>query len=328
MKGLKTQAPGGWENTRIIDLPDPIPGQGQVVVEIRAAGLNPADGFLIEGRYPGGPKPPFICGRDAAGVIVQGDAAGAWKPGEAVVVLQSQLTNLADGSFAQRQLFPVEVIAPLPDGWSFEEGGAAPLTFQTAWQALNAGGPLSAGRVVVVTGASGGVGLAAVQLAIASGAIVVGLSRSAEKRERLTAMGANFAIDSSDPDLKKKVFAAVGKPGVDVVVECVGGAMLGSAVHMLGNNGVVSVVGILAGVEGVIPIPSLMFKVARIQGILVSSKPPVESSEDWRQIVEILAKAKTRPVIDSTYPLSEFRAAFAKLASSPFGKVVFNDLGG
>lgn len=319
MIAVLSDAPGGWDHTTLAEVPEPVPGADQVLVEIRAVGLNPADAFQIEGSYPGGPKPPFVPGRDGAGVVIRGDEAGRWKPGDDVAVLQSSTTHLAEGTLCQRQRIAAENLAALPEGWSFAEAAAAPLVYQTAWKAL-AG--LERGQCVGVTGASGGVGLAAVHLAHALGATVVAFSRSEEKRQRLLTAGADFVIPPDGNGLKNEVVAATSRKGFDLVVENVGGASLATSLHLLGVNGRISVVGLLAGVEGTISIPSLLFKRATIRGILVSEDPPPTAAESWRQIVATLREADLRPIVDSTFPLSEFRAAFDKLRRDTFGKVV------
>lgn len=335
MNAVWTQPPGGWEHTRWTDVPDPTCGPDEVLVEIRAAALNPADGHLIEGRYPGGPPPPLIAGRDAAGVVLQGDAGGKWREGDSVVVLQSNTTDLARGTFCERQTFSADNVAPLPEGWSFAEGAALPLVALTAWQALVDQGelqpsppaPLPQGegqgvRVVAVTGASGGVGLAAVQLARGLEATVVAFSRSEEKRARLKGIGAQHVLAPNEEELKKQVVSAVGGGGVNLVVETVGGPSLKQSVHLLGPGGKVCVVGVAAGVEGVVPIPSLLFKQASVHGILVSGYPPYEAREAWSRVVEVFHKSGARPVIDSQFPITEYVSAFDRLRSGPFGKVV------
>jgi NADPH2:quinone reductase len=322
MKAYQTTSPGGWDATRIRDVPLPTGRGDQALVTIRAVGLNPADAFLIEGRYPGGPKPPFIAGRDAAGVILQEDQSGLWQPGQAVVVLQSSTTDLKNGTLCDQQWISAENLAPLPDGWSFAEGAAAPLVYLTAWKGLTGPAPLQADHVVLVTGASGGVGLAAVHLASAAGAAVVALSRSKSKQQRLTGQGANFVFAPDEDRLKEKITEATGRKGVDVVVETVGGAQLTQAVHLLGNYGRISVVGVLAGIEAAIPIPALMFKRASIHGILVSDDDAKTAQRSWTEIVRLLQKSGHKPVIDRIFPFAETKGAFDHLRSGVFGKVV------
>jgi NADPH2:quinone reductase len=322
MKAFLTEQPGGWDASGLADIPTPIAQSNQVLVDMRAVGLNPADAFQIEGRYPGGPKPPFVVGRDGAGVVVQGDQEGRWKPGDSVVVVQSSTTDLKNGTLCERPAIAAENLAPLPDGWSFTEGAAGPLVYLTAWKALMEPTPVERGQYVVVTGASGGVGLAAVHLAAGLGATVVALSRSEAKRRRLQDQGAHFTFDPADPQLNDRVFTAIGKKGVDVVVENVGGPSLTQAVRLLGVHGRVGVVGVLAGVEAMLPIPSLMFKRASLHGVLVSDYDPAASQLAWTRIVSLLQGTGRRPVIDRVFPFEQTREAFDHLRGDVFGKVV------
>ena len=322
MRAVVTEAPGGWDHTRLADVSPPVAGDSEVLVDIRAASVNPADRHLIEGRYPGGPLPPFIAGRDAAGVVVQADADARFPVGTKVLVLQSTALNRAHGTFCERQRVPAESVDTVPPGWSWTEAAAAPLVFQTAWQALSCHGLLEQGQVLAVTGAGGGVGLAAVQLALALGATVVALSSSAGKHQRLKSLGAHCVFSPDTPDLKRKISEAIGQRGLDVVVDTVGGSMLGTAVHLLGPNGYVAALGVLGGVEGNIPIPALMFKQASIHGVLVSGGSPAEARAQWRRIVEVLQRSGRRPVVARCFPLEQYCEAFCYLAGSPYGKVL------
>ena len=322
MRALVTSSTGGWSNTKLTDVESRQGAADQVLVKIQAVGLNPADNFLIHGRYPGGPRPPFIVGRDACGIIVQSHGNGPWKPGDSVVTLQSTTTDLTNGTLCEQQWIAAENLAPTPEGWTNAEAAAAPLVYQTAWKALVDIGGLQPGQPVVITGASGGVGLAAIHLARAYGATVVALSRSEDKQKRLLEAGAHFVFSPQDPELKEKIFAALSVKGVPLVVENVGGSMLTTAVHLLGVHGRVSVVGVLAGIEGAIPIPALMFKRLSIHGVLVTDDSPEKSQKSWSQIVELLGRAKLKPVIDSRFPLDQAEAAFKKLGENVFGKVV------
>ena len=322
MHALVTSPPGGWPNTQLtqIELREGRPVD--VLVQIHAVGLNPADNFQIEGKYPGGPKPPFIPGRDACGVVVRGDSLGKWQPGDAVVVLQSSTTDLTNGTLCEQQWIAAENLARKPEAWTDAEAAAAPLVFHTAWKALFDLGGLKSGQSVVVTGASGGVGLAAVQLANSVGATVVALSRSDAKRSKLHEIGAHHIFAPDDPHLKEKICDAVNAKGVSLVVENVGGPSLATSVHLLSIHGRVSVVGILGGVEGTIPIPALMFKRASIHGVLVTDDTPQQSQLAWEQIVVLMNRTQSRPVIDQRFPLEKVAAAFEKLGENVFGKVI------
>ena len=322
MHALVTSPPGGWSNTQLtqIELREGRPVD--VLVRVHAVGLNPADNFQIEGKYPGGPKPPFISGRDACGVVVRGDSLGKWQPGDAVVVLQSSTTDLTNGTLCEQQWIGADNLARKPDGWTDAEAAAAPLVFHTAWKALFDLGGLKSGQSVVVTGASGGVGLAAIQLANSVGATVVALSRSDAKRSQLHQVGARHVFVPDDPYLKEKICDAVRAKGVSLVVENVGGPSLATSVHLLGLHGRVSVVGVLGGVDGTIPIPALMFKRASIHGVLVTDDTPQQSQSAWEQIVKLMDGTQSRPIIDRRFPLKEAAAAFEKLRENVFGKVI------
>jgi NADPH:quinone reductase len=322
MHALVTSPPGGWPNTQLtkIELRESRPVDA--LIRIHAVGLNPADNFQIEGRYPGGPRPPFIPGRDACGVVVQGDRRGKWQPGEAVVVLQSSTTDLTNGTLCEEQWIAAENLAQKPEAWTDAEAAAAPLVYHTAWKALFDTGGLLPGQPVVITGASGGVGLAAVQLANSMGATVVALSRSDTKRSRLLEIGAHHVFAPDDPHLKEKICDAIKAKGVSLVVENVGGPSLATSVHLLGLHGRVSVVGVLGGVEGTIPIPALMFKRASIHGVLVTDDTPQQAQSAWKQIVTSLNRTQSRPIIDQRFPLKEVAAAFEKLSGDVFGKVI------
>lgn len=322
MRALLTNPPGGWSNTALTNIELQKPQSNQVLLKIHAVGLNPADNFLVEGQYPGGPKPPFIVGRDACGVVVQGDASGQWKPGDSVVVFQSSITDLEHGTLCEQQWVAAENLARKPVAWTDAEAAAAPLVFQTAWKALVDIGGLKPGQVVVVTGASGGVGLASVQLARAYGATVVALSRSEEKQRRLLGAGANFVFDPADPQLKEQIFGQLKVKGVHLVVDNVGGPFLATAIHLLGIHGRVSVVGLLAGLEGTIPIPALLFKRASIHGVLVTDDAPEKARTAWNKIVELMDRTSCRPIVDEIFPFEKAPAAFEKLRGNVFGKVV------
>lgn len=322
MQALTVEAPGGWAHAAVREVDVPQRRAGCALVAIHAVGLNPADNDQIHGRYPGGPKPPFTPGRDGAGIVLEADDTGRWNVGDEVIVLQSSTTDLVHGTLCEQQWIAAENLAPLPAGWTLADGAAAPLVYLTAYQALTSAAAIVPGQVVLVTGASGGVGIAAVQLALALGARVIALSRSADKRELLHGLGVEHVFSPEDPELKKKIRDVTGRRGVDVVVENVGGSSLGQAVHLLDFGGRVSVVGVRAGIEGAIPIPAFMFKRASLHGILLTTESPEASQKNWRTVVDLLQTHHAEPVIAARYPLARTADAFAHLAKDVFGKVI------
>jgi NADPH2:quinone reductase len=202
----------------------------------------------------------------------------------------------------------------------------APLAFLTAWQALtqwsDPPAPPKAGSVVLVTGASGGVGIASILLAKSMDLTVVALSRSEEKGAKLKALGADFVFDAADAGLRKAVLTALSPRRVDLAVDNIGGALFNEVIAMLGYAGRISVVGRSAGPVPEFNTASLFFRRNRVGGVAVSDYSPAAAQATWQEIVARLRAMGKRPVIDRIYPFEEVKQAFARLAQGPLGKVV------
>lgn len=313
---------GDIANYRLEDVPEPEPQAGEVRIRLRYAALNPADRLLVEGRYPGAGALPLTVGRDGAGWI---DACGhgvEWTPGERVVILRSEIGVTRQGTLAEYTVAPADVIARAPEGWGLDEAAAAPLVYLTAWKALVTQGGFQAGESVLVTGASGGVGIAAVQLGKALGGRVIALSRDAGKRARLEALGADVALDDGAEGLADAVREATGGAGPDVVIEHLGGSRLPEHVAMANLNGRIMVIGLLAGRTSEIDLGQVLFKQVRIEGVHVGKYGPAEAQSAWRSIVEYLNGAGARPLIDRIFPMENVQEAFAHLAGGHMGKVL------
>jgi NADPH2:quinone reductase len=226
------------------------------------------------------------------------------------------------GTFAQRVAVTADNLIETPAEWTEEEAAGAALVYLTAYQALTMWGPLAPTSVVLVTGASGGVGVAAVQLAVAMGHTVVALSRNSEKSRRLQQLGAAFTYSPEDPQWRQTAKAGLGKRRVDLAIDNVGGKLLPEVIELLGESGKVSVVGRLAG-----PIPNfntaaLLFRRLRIGGVAVASFGTTDGRAAWQQILTLLAHTGARPLVDSIFPLDQLPKAFARLAEGPMGKVL------
>lgn len=317
----------GVAKLRLAEVDAPAPGPGQAVVELRFAALNPADAFLAQGLYPAKPALPHVLGRDGAGIVVAvGPGVDDVRPGDSVGILRCDAGVTSWGTLADRVAVPAEGLAPLPAGWSAEEMAAAPLVFLTAWQALTQwsepAAPPPAGTVLLVTGASGGVGVATVLLGKAFGLTVVALSRSESKRAHLSELGADLAFDPARPDLRRAILAALGSRRVDLAVDTVGGALFHQVVALLGQGGRISVVGRSGGVVPDFNTATLFFRRNRIGGVAVGEYTPAEAQAIWRRVVEHLARLGRRPVVDRVYAFDEVKAAFARLAEGPMGKVL------
>jgi NADPH2:quinone reductase len=217
----------GIDTLGLGEVPDPRPGSGDVLVNVRFAALNPADAFLARAMYPANPLLPHILGRDGVGVVMEGHPSVTnVRIGDMVGILRGDAGVETWGTLAEKVVVPAASLVPIPPGWSAEEMAGAPLVFLTAWQALSQwsepSGPPPKRSVLLVTGASGGVGVASVLLGRSMDLVVVALSRSAEKAATLTALGADFVFDPGDPQLRKRVQAAVAPKKIDLIIDSIG----------------------------------------------------------------------------------------------------------
>lgn len=322
MRAWKFDSFGSLEQLRLIECDEPKPAPGEALVKLEFAALNPADYFLIQGKYPRPGTPPFSVGRDGCGIVEH--SAGRFEKGDRVVVLRSDIGVTRDGTLAEFVTIPEESLAPAPAGWSPEESAAAPLVHLTAWRALVLQGEVDATKTVLVTGASGGVGTAAVQQAKALGARVVALSRSDTKRQALRDLGADIVLDSAIDGLADRVKDALEGGRVDIVVENLAGPYLKSSLDVLAERGRILIVGLLAGLKSEFVVGTLIFKQARIEGVQVGAYRPEEAQESWTNLVEKLEQASMRPVVDKIFPMAETLDAFEYLQGGPLGKVLID----
>jgi NADPH:quinone reductase len=325
MKAWVIESLSGIGGLRLIEYPEPVPREGEVVLEVRYAALNPADSYLAEGQYPAKPLMPHILGRDGFGCAVAlGPGVEGIRMGDRRVILRGEAGINRAGTFAQRVAIPVANLVSVPSGWSDQEAAGAPLVYLTAHQALTMWGPLTSAAVVLVTGASGGVGVATVQLAVAMGCTVIALSRSPEKSARLRELGAAAAFSPDDPRWRQSVKSLLASRRVDLAIDNIGGKLLPEVIDTLGEGGRVSLVGRLAG-----PVPNfntaaLFFRRIRMGGVAVGNATAAESQSNWRQVLELLALTGARPQVDSIFPFGELPKAFERLARGPMGKVLLS----
>jgi NADPH2:quinone reductase len=317
----------GVEKLRLAEVADPVAGPGEVVLRNRFAALNPADAFLARGMYPAKPGLPHVLGRDGVGdVLAVGAGVTNISIVDTVAILRCDAGVETWGTLAEKTVVPAASVVPIPDGWTAVETAGAPLVFLTAWQALtqwsDPPAPLKPGSVLLITGASGGVGVASLLLGKSMGLRVVALSRSAEKCATLKSLGADFVFDPTDPNLRKKISAAIAPQKVDLVVDNVGGALFNQVVTLLGYGGRVSVVGRSAGAVPDFNTAALFFKRNRIGGVAVGDYTPETARPAWAEIVHRLAESGQRPVVDQIFPFEHVKAAFARLDEGPMGKVL------
>lgn len=321
MKAWLLHEQTGIQNLRLAEVPNPLPAPGEVILQVRYAALNPADRYLAERQYPAKPTFPHILGRDALGTV-SSTGAGKTQPGQRRAILRGDVGGNRPGTFAEFVAVPADGLVEVPAEWSDEEGAGATLVYLTAYQALTMWGPLSPETVVLVTGASGGVGVASVQLAVAMGCTVIALSRDAQKSQKLLSLGAAVAFDPNNPRWREEAKAALKTRRVDLAIDNIGGKLLPEVLDTLGDLGKVSVVGRLAG-----PVPNfntatLFFRRIRIGGVAVGAYSTAEARTAWQQVLQLLAKTGARPLVDSIFPFEQIQDAFARLAAGPMGKVL------
>ena len=313
----------GIGGLQLAEAPDPLPQPDEVILQLHYAALNPADAYLAENQYPAKPRLPHILGRDGMGTVVGvGRGVGDVRVGDRRAILRGETGINRPGTFAQRVAVPAQELIEIPAGWTEPEAAGATLVYLTAYQALTMWGPLPPSAVVLVTGASGGVGVAAVQLAAALGHKVVALSRSPEKCRRLEQLGASVTFSPEDPQWSLTLKGTLEPRRVDLAIDNIGGKLLPQVINTLGELGRVSLVGRLAG-----PVPSfntatLFFRRIRLGGMAVSACTNAETRAAWQEILNLLARTGARPQVDKVFAFDQLPQAFERLAQGPMGKVL------
>lgn len=327
MKAILSTAPGGPDTLTLSDLPDPVPGPGQVLVAVRAVGVNYPDRLIIEDRYQIRPPRPFApCGECAGVIEAVGAGVGDLAQGDRVVALTLH------GALAEKVVADAAQVAPLPAGIDFETGAVLPMVYGTALHALVDRAALQAGETLLVLGAAGGVGLAAVELGRAMGArVVVGVSSEAKLAAARAAGAADGIVYPArlDADGQKALAAAFkdlcGKGGADVILDPVGGNYAEPALRAAAWGGRFLVVGFPAGLPS-IPLNLPLLKGCDIRGIFWGAalmRDPGMLRRQIAQITGLIGEGKISPRIDARYPFAQGADAIARLdARDIVGKIV------
>lgn len=305
-----TVVDGGIE---VREHPDPVPGAGQILVRVRAAGLNGADMLQVKGGYPApAGSPPDIPGLELAGeVVAPGPGATRFGAGDRVMAV------VGGGGQAELAVVHEREAMPVPAGVDWPEAGGLPEVFTTAHDALITQAGLRMGERLLVHGAAGGVGTAAVQLGVAAGAEVIASVRDADRRDPVSAMGA-VVIDPSE----------VGDHGpYDVILELVGAPNLETNLKAVATGGRIAVIGTGAGAKGEINLGLLMVKRARMYGSTLRARPLEGKAAAARlvesQVLPLFAQGRVHVPVCATFPLDEAAAAYERFkAGSKLGKVV------
>lgn len=324
MQAWLCEDPIGPEALRWKDLPTPEPKPGEVRVAIRAASLNFPDLLIVQNKYQMKPPLPFVPGAEFAGVV---EAVGE---GVQALAVGSRVASFGGmGGFGTHACVPAALAMPLPEGFAFDDAAAFLCTYGTSHHALVDRAALRAGETVLVLGAAGGVGTAAIQIAKAAGARVVAAASSAAKCALCSSIGADATIDYSQGDLREQIKAATQGRGPDVVVDPVGGVFAEPVFRSIAWRGRYLVIGFAGG-----PIPSLPLNLALLKGASIvgvfwgefARREPKANAQALHELAGWYAEGKIKPVIDQRLPMSELPAAFARMATRGVqGKLVLTN---
>ena len=328
MKALLSTAPGGPETLQLSELPDPVPGAGQLLVRVKACSINYPDVLIIEDKYQFKPPRPFAPGGEVAGVVeAVGEGVEGWTVGDRLIAM------IGHGGLAEKVLVSAAMALPLPPERSFEEGSALILTYATSIHALLDRGRLREGQSLLVLGAAGGVGLAAVELGKAFGARVVGAVSSEEKAEAVRSAGADHVIvypqgpfDKDGSKALAQLFKeAVGGHGADVIYDPVGGDYAEPALRSIGWEGRYLVVGFPAGIPR-LPLNLTLLKSCDVCGVFwgaFAARDPSANQAHIDHLFRLWEQGRIRPRVTETFPLERGGDAIAKMAGrGAIGKLV------
>ncbi|MDR3569081.1 MAG: zinc-binding dehydrogenase [Syntrophobacteraceae bacterium] len=340
MKALCFHQHGELDVLRYEDVADPVPGRGEVLIEVKACSLNHLDIWVMRG-WPGlGLEMPHWGGADIAGVVVgMGEGVSGVKIGGRVVIdhginpvedeftlrgehsMSPQYTILGEhvrGGFAGYVKAPAKNLVEIADGVDFAPACAPLLTTLTAWRMLISRAKLRAGETVLIVGAGGGVNSSAIQIAKLAGATVYVVASNAEKAEKALELGADFAIDRSKVDWGKEIHGKTGRRGVDVVVDNVGAATLSSSMAAAARGGRIAIVGNTSGPMAEIDVRMIFGKQISLIGSTMGTP------KDFRDITRMVWSGRIKTVIEEVMPLSEGQRGFEMMErGEQFGKIVF-----
>jgi NADPH2:quinone reductase len=314
---------GPPESLEIVDVPAPIPGEGEVLVEVHAAAVNFPDLLIIQNKYQLSVAPPFTPGSELAGIVravgggVESVAIGDRVCGQALV-----------GAFAEQALLPAMTLTRLPATIDFKSAAAFGVVYSTAYFALRSAARMATGESLLVLGAAGGVGLATVDVGRALGARVIAAASSADKLTACRTYGANETINYATENLKERLKALTGGRGVDVVVDPVGGDLAEQAIRATAWRGRYVTVGYASGVIPRIPVNLLLLKGCELLGFNLAPflmNEPEEVARLRRELFEMLVKRRINPYVSAVYALSDVAHAFNAVGERRvIGKVVID----
>lgn len=321
MKAIVCKEWGPPDSLELQELPDLVPAPGEVVVDVRAAGVNFPDVLVVQGKYQVRPPLPFSPGNEFAGTVrTLGEGVQGLKVGDSVIGF------IPHGAFAQQAVAAAAGLMPMPPGMDFDTAAAITLTYGTSHHAVVDRGQLKAGETMLVLGAAGGVGLAAIEIGKALGARVIAAASSPEKLEVCRQHGADVLIDYTKEDLREALKAATGGKGPDVIYDPVGGAYSEPALRSIAYRGRHLVIGFAAGDIPKLPWNLMLLKSASVVGVFwgdFARREPKANLAAMHQMLGWMAEGKLKPLVSKRYALADTAQALNDMAERKVtGKVV------
>jgi putative PIG3 family NAD(P)H quinone oxidoreductase len=322
MRAVVVSSPGGPENLGIAEVPDPVPGRGEVVLTVAATAVNRADILQRRGFYAPPPGSPEWLGLEASGVVSEvGPGVTGWVVGDRACAL------LAGGGYAEKVVVPAGQLLPIPDGLGLVEAAALPEVTCTVWSNVMMLAGLRPGETLLVHGGSSGIGTMAVQLARQVGATVAVTAGSAAKLERCAELGATIGVNYREQDFVEVVREATGGHGADVVLDNMGAAYLSRNVDVLATGGRLVVIGLQGGTKAELDLGRLLAKRASVHATSLRGRPVAEKAQIVSSVVEhvwpLVVDGAVRPVVHAVLPLEQVAEAHRLVESSEHvGKVL------
>jgi NADPH2:quinone reductase len=321
MKAIRVHQFGGPDVMKLEDVPDPKPGPGQVLVRLHAAGVNPVDAYVRAGTYTISATLPFTPGSDGAGVVeAVGDGVKQWKNGDRVYIFGT-VDGIRAGAYAQLAVCDTSQIHHLSDNATFAQGAAIGVPYCTAYRALFQKARAIPGETVFIHGASGGVGIAAVQLAVARGLRVIGTASSGRGQELVKQQGAQHVLDHRSPDYLAKLTDLTEGRGPEVILEMLANVNLAKDLTVLAPHGRIVIIGNRGSIE--INPRAAMQRDATILGMMMPNASEQEIASIHAALVAGLANGSLKPVINQELPLKDApRAHDLIMQPGAYGKIV------
>lgn len=323
MKALVCNELGPTDNLTLEERPTPVPGKGEILVDVKAAGVNFPDVLTVQGKYQFKPELPFVPGVEVAGIVAGvGEGVTSRKVGDRVI------STLPIGGFSEQCIGSEHGSFSMGETMSFDQAAGFAITYGTSYYALKQQAKIRPGETLLVLGAAGGVGIATIQIAKAMGATVIAAASTEEKLDFACEAGADLRINYSEENLKEQVKALTGGKGVDVIYDPVGGDFSEQAFRAIAWDGRFLVIGFASGPIPAIPLNLMLLKGASLVGVFWgawAARFPLESQNNFDELIKMIDSRQFSPLVTEVYPLDQYKAAFASISERKAkGKVILS----